>query len=235
MANVYLQDSTLTAIGNAIRAKAGNTTQLYPSEMAQAITNLPSGGIEPIPAPTMGLGSDGIIKQYGNGYTISFISSSAVMPTAGTSLNLSGLGVTIQDLTEKIFAIGTECKPLVYNNSNQLTTPGKRCRLLLMPGLAKYIEFPADIKSKVANTGVMFPAFISHATNSTATSVTISNTTSPILSNSFLTYLGNYHPVFGVATSTAISVYYYVGDAKQNVFSGANKIVDTGQVIVWRK
>lgn len=44
MANVYLQDSTLTAIGNAIRAKAGNTTQLLPSEMPAAITNLPSGG-----------------------------------------------------------------------------------------------------------------------------------------------------------------------------------------------
>lgn len=44
MANVYLQDSTLTAIGDAIRTKAGNTDKLLPSEMANAITNLPSGG-----------------------------------------------------------------------------------------------------------------------------------------------------------------------------------------------
>lgn len=44
MANVYLQDSTLTAIGDAIRAKAGNTNLLLPSEMPDAITNLPSGG-----------------------------------------------------------------------------------------------------------------------------------------------------------------------------------------------
>lgn len=46
MANVYLKDSTLTAIGDAIRAKAGNTNLLLPSEMPAAITNLPSGGVE---------------------------------------------------------------------------------------------------------------------------------------------------------------------------------------------
>lgn len=44
MANVYLKDSTLTAIGDAIRTKAGNSNKLLPSEMAAAITNLPSGG-----------------------------------------------------------------------------------------------------------------------------------------------------------------------------------------------
>lgn len=44
MANVYLQDSTLTAIGDAIRTKAGNTNKLLPSEMPDAIANLPSGG-----------------------------------------------------------------------------------------------------------------------------------------------------------------------------------------------
>lgn len=44
MSKVYLEDSTLTNIANAIRAKAGNTTQLLPSEMPAAITSLPSGG-----------------------------------------------------------------------------------------------------------------------------------------------------------------------------------------------
>lgn len=44
MASVYLNDTTLTAIGDAIRAKAGNTDMLFPSEMATAISNLPTGG-----------------------------------------------------------------------------------------------------------------------------------------------------------------------------------------------
>lgn len=49
MSKVYLEDSTLTNIANAIRAKAGNTTQLLPSEMPAAITSLPSGGGGGIP------------------------------------------------------------------------------------------------------------------------------------------------------------------------------------------
>lgn len=54
MSKVYLEDSTLTNIANAIRAKAGNSTQLLPSEMPAAITALPTGDIPgyyiPIPA-----------------------------------------------------------------------------------------------------------------------------------------------------------------------------------------
>lgn len=49
MSKVYLEDSTLTNIANAIRAKAGNTTQLLPSEMPAAITALPTGGGGGIP------------------------------------------------------------------------------------------------------------------------------------------------------------------------------------------
>lgn len=44
MSKVYLEDSTLTAIGTAIREKAGSSDLLLPSEMASAITNLPTGG-----------------------------------------------------------------------------------------------------------------------------------------------------------------------------------------------
>lgn len=44
MSKVYLEDSTLTAIGNAIRGKTGESGLLLPSEMASAITNIPTGG-----------------------------------------------------------------------------------------------------------------------------------------------------------------------------------------------
>ena len=43
MSKVYLEDSTLTAIGNAIRGKTGESGLLLPSEMASAITNIPTG------------------------------------------------------------------------------------------------------------------------------------------------------------------------------------------------
>ena len=44
MSKVYLEDTNLTNIANAIRSKNGETTTYKPSEMATAIENLPSGG-----------------------------------------------------------------------------------------------------------------------------------------------------------------------------------------------
>lgn len=44
MAKVYLEDSTLTAIGSAIRDKAGTSGLLLPSEMPSAISAIETGG-----------------------------------------------------------------------------------------------------------------------------------------------------------------------------------------------
>lgn len=44
MANVIINDTNLTNIANAIREKNGTTNTYKPSEMAAAITNLPTGG-----------------------------------------------------------------------------------------------------------------------------------------------------------------------------------------------
>lgn len=51
MANVFIQDSTMTAIGDAIRAKTGGTDKLLPADMAAAIEGITTGG---------GGGGDGI-------------------------------------------------------------------------------------------------------------------------------------------------------------------------------
>lgn len=40
MSNVYLQDTTLTAIGNAIREKSGKTDLIFPKDMPSEISNL---------------------------------------------------------------------------------------------------------------------------------------------------------------------------------------------------
>lgn len=44
MAKVYLEDTTLSAIGSAIRDKAGTSGLLLPSEMPSAISNIQTGG-----------------------------------------------------------------------------------------------------------------------------------------------------------------------------------------------
>lgn len=73
MSKVYLEDSTLTAIGNAIRGKTGESGLLLPSEMASAITSIPTGG--------GGSGGDfdlSNIKYYV--YNSSKVESSYIMP-----------------------------------------------------------------------------------------------------------------------------------------------------------
>ena len=50
MSKVFIEDTTLTAIGDAIRGKAGTSDLIDPANMAQEITNLPTGsggGIDP--------------------------------------------------------------------------------------------------------------------------------------------------------------------------------------------
>ena len=44
MSKVFIEDTTLTAIGDAIRGKAGTSDLIDPANMAQEITNLPTGG-----------------------------------------------------------------------------------------------------------------------------------------------------------------------------------------------
>lgn len=44
MANVLVQDTSLTAIADAIRSKNGSSTLYKPADMATAITAIPSGG-----------------------------------------------------------------------------------------------------------------------------------------------------------------------------------------------
>ena len=44
MSKLFIEDTTLTAIGNAIRTKEGSTEPIPTTEMAERIANLPSGG-----------------------------------------------------------------------------------------------------------------------------------------------------------------------------------------------
>lgn len=44
MANVFIEESTLTAIGDAIRAKTGTADKIFPADMATAIEGITGGG-----------------------------------------------------------------------------------------------------------------------------------------------------------------------------------------------
>lgn len=46
MANVFIEESTMSAIGDAIREKTGKSDLIIPSDMPNEIKNIPSGGGE---------------------------------------------------------------------------------------------------------------------------------------------------------------------------------------------
>lgn len=49
MSKYVIENTTLTAIGDAIRDKAGTTELIKVSELADAITNIPTGGGSDLP------------------------------------------------------------------------------------------------------------------------------------------------------------------------------------------
>ena len=91
MPNVLVNDSSLTAIGNAIRAKNGETTTYKPAEMAAAITAISGGssGYVPTDADLKLTGNcqelfsenklKWLIDNYGNRITTEKITSTAYM------------------------------------------------------------------------------------------------------------------------------------------------------------
>lgn len=233
MASVYLQDSTLTNIANAIRTKGGTTAQLKPNQMPaaiQAIVTGGGGGIEKIDAPAHYLNSSGKIATEPNGWTYTSISDSVGWTD---SIPLSALGVAAADFQDSFFCIGVTCRPKTAGSNGNFIIPNKRCRLLIFPILGKILN-PPDIFNTVADRWA--PCFIARPSESTGTSTTIGANTNCILENSFIGILGSYIPCWAAVSGNNLYVYILGSNGNiQNPFDSSNKIRDTGNVQVWRK
>lgn len=86
MANVLVQDTSLTAIADAIRTKNGETTQYKPAEMATAIAAIPSGGgldIDWVNDVIITITNATTSIALPDGYTIEDIKL-AILPTTGS-------------------------------------------------------------------------------------------------------------------------------------------------------
>lgn len=86
MANVYLKDSTLTSIGDAIRSKNGTTTKYKPSEMPAAITAI-SGGGTPVAKKRFKI-EDPITIAPGNAYQTGPIWGANGYPSTGNGVRV---------------------------------------------------------------------------------------------------------------------------------------------------
>ena len=166
MANVYLQDSTLTAIGNAIRTKAGNTTQLLPSEMPNAIANLPSGGSAKFNVYRGDSSIDNRLK-YTNAQTTSLLLSDMGV-TAKTFKNLRSVNAN--------FANGKSIFNCVF--TTRLINAERAVTWEVYPKLAENLEYPQEVIDAAKTFGSdaeVYPAVFACNNNisSTSTATTV--------------------------------------------------------------
>lgn len=220
MANVYLQDSTLTAIGNAIRAKAGNSTQLLPSEMPAAITNLPSGGAGKM---NIYVGDSTVNNrlQYTSTQTRIKLSDMGVNATTFKTLRsvngntANGKGVFSQVMTTRIISAERAVTWEVY------------------PQLAELVEYPDEVKNGViAAFGAgseIYPA--AFACNNAISSTSTATTVWPILNG--ITGSAWEAMAFGVVQNgyLYLGFYNYAGKAAVNP---AKYIIGEKGYVYWR-
>lgn len=134
MSKVYLEDSTLTGIANAIRAKTGESASITPANMATEIESIPSGG-EPIVVEgdlryfDFHARLDSIIKKitFQNNYNLMYCFSgsdledlsSITIPVINVSNNnnLTGVFENCNKLKKlpRITATGNEITPIGFN------------------------------------------------------------------------------------------------------------------------
>lgn len=220
MANVYLQDSTLTAIGNAIRAKAGNTTQLLPSEMPAAITNLPSGGAGKLDIYRGDASIDNRLK-YTSGQTSVLLSDMGV--TAKTFKNLrsvngnmaNGKGIFSQVFTTRAIIAERAVTWEVY------------------PKLAELVNYPDEVKNGIAQIfsidAEIYPAVF--ACNNAISSTSTATTVWPILNG----IMGSAWQAMGMGVvynnRLYLAVYDYSGSKAINP---AKYVIGPNGYVYWR-
>ena len=125
MAKVFIEENTLTAIGNAIRTKEGTTELIPVTTMAARITNLPSEGGETIPPEALSLSSDCSYKFSNNGWNWFIDKYGAAITTS----KLSNIGnmfyncTTLKAIPFDLEIYNADCKSTFYECRALTSTP----------------------------------------------------------------------------------------------------------------
>ena len=150
MAKVFIQESTLTAIGDAIRSKTGKTELIDPANMSTEIASITTGGGGGLPEEGLNMTGDcsyrfayngwnWFIKEYGNQITTSITKGNYMFQNSDKLTNIpfdinirSGMSYSymfsgctqLTAVPPLTFAGDTDVNSLFYN-CNKLTSIGK--------------------------------------------------------------------------------------------------------------
>lgn len=164
MSKVFIEESTLTAIGNAIRAKEGSTALIAPGNMATKIANLPTGGGEPVTTDDMVIDlvsardygatitslPSGITKIRAHAFSSLYKLAITSIPDTVTSVEQSafaGTGITLSGLPSNLKTIEAHAFQGV-----KFTSP------LIMPASLQSIAMYAFQQAGEAGTEIIFLA-----------------------------------------------------------------------------
>lgn len=107
MAKVFIEESTLTKIGNAIRGKTGKTALIDPAVMDVEITNIPSGGDGGLPEEAFSISGDCSYKFAGGGWNW-FIETYGNRITTTGITNAECMFYNTKDLKSVPFALNVD-------------------------------------------------------------------------------------------------------------------------------
>ena len=144
MAKAFIQESTLTDIADAIRGKLGVSTQYLPSEMADAIESIPTGGGGAVEKKDVNFYDfDGtLVASYTKGEAIEL--ETLPTPPTHTNLTFEGWNYTLRDMQSYVGDYGKLDIGAMYH-----TTDGRMH--LIFEADADHLEASLNIGSTVSD------------------------------------------------------------------------------------
>ena len=124
MSKVFIEESTLTAIGNAIRNKTGGTDLIAPLDMPTEINGISTGGT--LPEEVFNITGDCTNRFYGNGWNW-FINTCGSQVTTNNITNCSQMFSSNSEITTIPFSINCDSTKsyipcsYIFSGCNKLT------------------------------------------------------------------------------------------------------------------
>ena len=116
MSKVFIEESTLTAIGNAIRGKTGGTELIAPLNMPTEINGISTGGAT-LPEEAFNIKGDCNYRFASNGWNW-FINNYGSQVTTNNITNCNQMFYNSNEITTIPFSIN--CKPSSVMNCTQM-------------------------------------------------------------------------------------------------------------------